>query len=183
MIHLDSQETIVCIFRSHPFRMIVHAVPIIIVLMALFLFVFPLFSLGWIGVCLFFFLFFVGLFFLFRIVCNWLGTYCVLTNRRLLCIQRAGFFKKQVHEILLENIGELSYITKGMTQTLFRFGNIRLGLLALVTARGEFIIHDIAKPQTILDILSRQAAAVRKKKPSQISQGAVQPHGDKAEDV
>jgi hypothetical protein len=178
-VHLDSQETIVSMFRSHAFKMTSRAIPLILVLMALFLFVFPLFSLGAVGVGIFFFLFFTGMFFLFRTVCNWLGTYYVLTNRRLLCIQRTGFFKKQVDEILLENITELSYITKGIVQTLFHFGNVRL---ALMTARGEFIILSIAKPQTILDILSRQAAAVRKRKPPQTLQGALRPHDSRKED-
>jgi|GEM_PF-1040509 len=180
ILHLDSHETIVCMFRGHAFRMVSRVIPLMIALMALFLFVFPLFSLGGIGIGIFFLLFFIDIFFLLRMVCNWLGTYYVLTNRRLLCIQRTGFFKKQVHEILLENITELSYITKGFIQTLFHFGNVRL---ALITTRGEFFIFDIGKPQAILDILSRQAAAVRKRKPPQTLQGALRPHDSRQEDI
>lgn len=179
-LHLDSHETIVSMFRSHSFKMVSRAVPLIIALMALFLFVFPLFSFGVIGIIIFFLLFFAGIFFLLRNVTNWLGTYCVLTNRRLLCIQRTGFFKKDVNEILLENITELSYITKGVVQTLFHFGNVRL---ALIASRGEFIIPDIGQPQAILDILSRQAAAVRKRKPPQTLQGALRPHDSRLEDM
>lgn len=179
-VSLDTHEAIVSLFRSHSFKMVSRAVPLIIALVALFLFVFPLFSLGVIGVIIFLLLFFTGILFLCRNIFNWLGTYCILTNRRLLCIQRSGFFKKQVQEILLENITELSYATKGMVQVLFHFGDVRL---ALVTARGEFIIPQIAKPQMILDILSRQASAVRKRKPPQTLQGAVRPHDSRREDM
>ena len=165
-LNLDTHETVVSLFRTHPFRMVSRVIPVIILLISFFLFMFPLFSLGIIGVLVFLFLFFTGVLFLCRSIFNWLGTYCVLTNRRLLCIQRTGFFKKQVHEILLENITELSYATKGIIQVLFHFGNLRL---ALLTARGEFIIPEIAKPQIILDILSRQASDVRKGKSPQIA--------------
>lgn len=173
IVHLDTQETVICMFRSHPFKMISQVIPCMGSLIVLFLFIFPLFSLGALGVCIFLLLFFSGVFFLSRNIFNWLGTYCILTNRRLLCIQRSGFFKKQAQEILLENITELSYTTKGMVQTLFHFGDVRL---ALVTARGEFTIPHIAKPQAILDILSRQASAVRKRKPPQTFSGTLPVH-------
>ncbi len=166
-VHLDQHETVVSVFRSHPFRMVSRVVPLIFILMVLFLFVFPLFSFGMVGISLFVFLLFVGVLFLCRNIFNWLGTYCVLTDTRLLCIQRTGFFKKQVQEIVLENITELSYATKGMMQTIFHFGNVRL---ALRTTRGEFIIPEISKPQMVLDLLSRQASAVRKRSISQAPQ-------------
>lgn len=180
IVNLDVHEAVVSMFRSHSFPMVSRVIPVIILLVSLFLFVFPLFSLGVVGVFIFLSLFFIGVLFLSRSIFNWLGTYCILTNRRLLCIQRTGFFKKQVHEILLENITELSYVTKGIMQVLFHFGNVRL---ALITARGEFIIPQIAKPQIILDILSRQASIVRKRKLSQNLQGSILPYVSRQEDM
>lgn len=158
-IHLDGTETIQTIFRSHGFHLLIRIAIPFTALCLLFLFLFPLFRSGMSGVILFFLLLLVGTLAIAHYVMAWYGTIYVLTSRRLLGIRRIGLFKKQAQEIVLENISELSYSTRGFVQMLLRFGDVKL---TLYTASHSFLLRDIPNPHEILNAISRQMVAVKK---------------------
>ncbi|MBI4272330.1 hypothetical protein HY621_00550 [Candidatus Uhrbacteria bacterium] len=154
-VTLDSDEKIIGFFRPHIFFVIAWGLPLALGLVVLFIFMFKIFQIGVIGVALFFVVFFFFVFLLSSRVVAWYGTLCVLTNRRLLSIRRVSLLKKQVTEVLLGNISELSYTTKGIIQTILRFGNVHLTVFATNT---KFTLHNIPYPQQVMDVISGQIA-------------------------
>ena len=154
-VTLDSDEKIIGFFRPHSFFVIVWGLPLALGLVALFLFMFKIFQIGMIGVALFFVVFSFFVFLLSSRVIAWYGTLSVLTNRRLLSIRRVSLLKKQVTEVLLGNISELSYTTKGFIQTVLRFGNVHLTVFVTNT---KFTLHNVPHPQQVMDVISGQIA-------------------------
>lgn len=158
-LNLDSQETVSAIFRSHPFHLVARMAAPFIILCLLFLFLFPLFHFGLSGVFLFFAVLIIDTGFLVHFLTAWYGTIFVLTSRRVLAIRRTGMFKKQAQEIVLENISELSYSTHGLMQMIFRFGDVKL---TLYTASHSFTLHDIPRPNDVLNAISQQIVIAKK---------------------
>jgi len=154
-VTLDTDEKIIGFYRPHSFFAIVWGFPIALVIVLLFLFMFKIFQLGILGILLFAGVFSFLVFLLSSRIVAWYGTLSVLTNRRLLSIRRLSLLKKQVTEVLLQNISELSYTTKGIIQTLLRFGNIHLTVL---TTNTKFTLYNIPYPQQIMDVISGQIA-------------------------
>jgi hypothetical protein len=159
-VSLDADEKIIDFFRPHIFFMIAWGIPLAFAMVVLFLFLFKLLGLGTSGALLFMALFILFGFLLSSRILSWYGTVSVLTNRRLLSIRRHSLLRKQVHEVVLQNISELSYTTKGVIQTLFRFGNVHLTISATNT---KFTLYNIPYPQQAMDVIS---AAVAKRRSS-----------------
>ncbi|MBI4268440.1 PH domain-containing protein [Candidatus Uhrbacteria bacterium] len=158
-VTLDSSESIQGLFRSHFFHLLVRIAVPFLGLCVFFLFLFPLFRNGLGGVAVFF----AGILFcsltIAHFVMAWYGTLFILTNRRLLAIRRTGLFKKQAQEIVLENVSELSYNTRGLVEMIFRFGDVKL---TLYTASHSFTLHDIPNPHDVLNAISRQMVLAKK---------------------
>lgn len=165
-ITLDAEEHVLGLFRPHAFFVIVWTFPMSLLLIGLFLFMFKFFLLGFFGVVFFIAVFLLLSFIFASRVMAWYGTLYILTSRRLLAIKRSSLFKKQVTEVLLENVSELSYTMKGLIQTLFRFGNIQLSLFATTL---KFTIANIPHPQETMDSISHQISIAKaaRKNPSQ----------------
>lgn len=158
-LHLEPGEEIIALFRRHGATALKHLFPVALFLVLLFLFIFPLFSLGSRGVILFFALCVVACLIAVRKICAWLGTITILTSNRLLVIRRFGFFKKTVSEIKLDQISELSYEVKGMMQAMGRYGTISL----LVTFTSvQITIPDIPDPQSALNEISQAIQRIKK---------------------
>lgn len=166
-VNLDTNEEVVDIFRSHGLVLIKSIVAPLVLIFLLFLLLFPLFHAGPAGVIFFFCSLAVLCILIVRKLLMWSGSIYILTNHRLLAIHRKGFFKKHANQILLENINELSYDTKGFFQTFFHFGDIKI---VMMTVSGHFILRNIASPQNVLDMISKRVAAVRKTMPTQPAQ-------------
>ncbi len=164
-ITLSDDEQAIVIFRSSPVVIWVHLALPIIALFALFLFLFPLITLGTNGVIFFCSALVIDVLWMLRKVMVWYGTITVLTTRRLLCIKRQGFFKKETQEILLDNISELTCHFRGLIQTLFRYGDVRL---TLYTASSGSVLRDLIQPQVMLNCISQQIALVKQGKVSAV---------------
>ncbi len=158
-LSLDTHENILASFRCNAFRTWLWMTPCVLFLFGLFLFMFPFFYQGGPGVFLFITLLLIDVIFMLRLLVMWYGTFYILTERRLFTVRRFGFFKKQVNEILLENINELSYDTKGMLQTLLGYGSIHCTLFPTNT---QFTIEEISQPQHVLTSISRRVSVIRK---------------------
>ncbi len=157
-ISLDADEKIVAAIRTRTVRSLVLATPAMLILVALFLFLFPLVSLGPLGVGFFLGVAALDSLFLLSILSRWYGSVYLLTDRRLLGIHRLGIFRKKVHEVLLENINELSYDAKGVFPTLFGYGDIHCSLF---TTRGSFTITAVFRPQELLSVVSRCVSSAK----------------------
>ncbi|MBI4239855.1 PH domain-containing protein [Candidatus Uhrbacteria bacterium] len=158
-LSLDTHENILGTYRCNVFKTALRILPCVLFLCMLFLFIFPFFYRGTFGVLTFLVLLFLDALCIARFLVQWYGTFYILTERRLFSVRRYGFFKKKVHEILLENINELSYDSKGIIQTLLQYGTIHCKLFP---ANTHFEIVEVSRPQEVLTSISRRAALVRK---------------------
>ncbi len=158
-VTLEKEEHIIGLYRRHGATVCVSILPFALCIILLFLFVFPLFSLGGRGVGLFGFLAAIFSLLALRKILAWLGTITILTSKRLLVIQRYGFFKKKVNEIKLDQISELSYEVKGPLQTIGRYGTLFLLVTFTSTTIG---VPDIPDPQGALNAISQAIARVPK---------------------
>ena len=157
-ITLGDDEQAVVVFRSSPIVIWVHLSFPILTLFVLFLFLFPLVSLGTNGIIFFIAAVILDILLILRMALVWYGTITVLTTRRILCVKRQGFFKKETQEILLENISELACHFKGLIQTVCKYGDVRL---TLYTASSGSVLRDLMQPQKILNSISQQIAIAK----------------------
>ena len=87
-ITLGDDEQAVVVFRSSPIVIWVHLSFPILTLFVLFLFLFPLVSLGTNGIIFFIAAVILDILLILRMALVWYGTITVLTTRRILCVKR-----------------------------------------------------------------------------------------------
>lgn len=100
------------------------------------LFILPLIGLG-IGLLLFSYHFLM-----------WYYTYYIVTNQRIRQITQKGFFGKDVVELKLSKIQNISYNIPGFTGELFKFGTI-----VIQTFVGDLVINNVEHPDEIYNKL------------------------------
>lgn len=116
-----------------------------------FFFLFPLFREGWVGVLIFAGLFASATYFFLRAYVKWSCTVMIVTDRRVIDVERKAFFDREISEISYPRIDEVSYRVKGLFPTLFRYGSIRLHVSG-TAADIEF--KNAARPSRIHDLIN-----------------------------
>lgn len=91
-----------------------------------FFLLFPLLNGGTIGMVTFGLLFVFSTGFLWRASRSWAYTLLIITDKRVIDIDQHGFFDRTVTEIIYDRIDEVTYRTKGIIETVFQYGTIRL---------------------------------------------------------
>ena len=88
----------------------------------------------------------------------WYYTYYIVTNQRIRQITQKGFFGKDVVELKLSKIQNISYNIPGFSGEVFKFGTI-----IIQTFVGDLVIHNVEHPDRIYNKLQdavEQAAPV-----------------------
>lgn len=121
---LKTGESIIRTVRQHPIVAIVKGtLSFLLVLFALF-FMLPLTGSGRFGQIVFALLIFLGAFFLFRTWLLWHSNRFIITDRRVVDIQRNGFFDWVVSEAAFGNIQDISVTSRGIVQAVLGAGNV-----------------------------------------------------------
>lgn len=72
----------------------------------------------------------------------------IITNLRIFCIAQKGFFKRNITEVELSKIMDMSSNTEGLTKTMLKYGD-----LTVRTASGKdggaIIVKNIANPYSV----------------------------------
>lgn len=147
-------EQLLFVFRRHIIAMrkgfylllipfAISAIPPLIWQNNLELFILPLIGLG-IGLLLFSYHFLM-----------WFYTYYIVTDQRIRQITQHGFFGKDVVELRLSKIQNISYNIPGLTGELFKFGTI-----VIQTFVGDLVIHKVEHPDEIYNKLQDAVSAV-----------------------
>ena len=142
-------------FLSHFWALVLS----IIFLLVPFFFMFPLFRYGLLGKVIFFVLLLIGLILLIRTIAVWYLNLFVITNQRAIILERRGLFDKSVKEASFDQIGEVSFKQKGISQTLFRYGNI---VLVVKGAPEPLTLKNIKSPQRTYQIIVEQQNVYRR---------------------
>ena len=78
----------------------------------------------------------------------WYYTYYIVTNQRIRQITQKGFFGKDVVELKLSKIQNISYNIPGFSGEVFKFGTI-----IIQTFVGDLVIHKVEHPDEIYNKL------------------------------
>jgi uncharacterized membrane protein YdbT with pleckstrin-like domain len=82
----------------------------------------------------------------------WYYTYYIVTNERIRQITQKGFFGKDVIELRLSKIQNISYNIPGLSGELFQFGTI-----VIQTFVGDLVIRKVEHPDKIYNMLQDAA--------------------------
>lgn len=91
-----------------------------------FLFLFPLFYEGVVGIAVFSIVLAFGLWCGSRTWIRYRGTRLIVTSLRVIAFKQAGFFESLTREIPIDAIESVSARTKGFFSTVFRYGKLRI---------------------------------------------------------
>lgn len=140
-------EELLFVFRRHMIAMrkgfyllfipfAISALPPLIWQSNLGLFILPIIGLG------------VGLLFFFYHFIMWYFTVYIVTDQRIRQITQRGFFGKDVVELRLSKIQNISYNVPGFTGELFGFGTV-----VIQTVVGDLVINKVEHPDNIYNKL------------------------------
>ncbi|MEP6710101.1 MAG: PH domain-containing protein [Candidatus Saccharibacteria bacterium] len=85
----------------------------------------------------------------------WFFTYYIVTDQRIRQITQRGFFGKDVVELRLSKIQNISYNIPGLSGELFKFGTI-----IIQTYVGDLVIHKVEHPDEIYNKLQNAVSNV-----------------------
>ena len=86
----------------------------------------------------------------------WYFTVYIVSDQRIRQVTQRGFFGKDVVELQLSKIQNISYTIPGFTGEVFKFGTI-----VLQTFVGDLVIHRVEHPETIYNKLQDAVEAAR----------------------
>ena len=92
--------------------------------------------------------FVLGLILFFYHFLMWFYTYYIVTNQRIRQITQHGFFGKDVIELRLSKIQNISYNVPGFSGEMFKFGTI-----VIQTFVGDLVIKNVEHPDEIYNKL------------------------------
>lgn len=73
----------------------------------------------------------------------------IITNRRVIAIEQKGLFRREIAEILLPRVQDVTIEISGVVETFLKFGTIKIQ----TAGEREFIIHNIPRLYEIKDII------------------------------
>jgi uncharacterized membrane protein YdbT with pleckstrin-like domain len=121
-----------------------------VVIVLLFLFMFPLFNEGEIGIAIFCIILFLDLFFGLRVFIKYDKTRLVITSQRVIAHKQSGLFESLTREIPIESIESVSVRVKGIFSVLFRYGKLKF------ETRGQakaLVFGAISKPALVQEFI------------------------------
>lgn len=116
-----------------------------------FFLLFPLFQMQVFGAIIFIGLLGSGLIYAYRTFLLWHGSVCVITDLRVVDIDRRGIFSRLVSEVALAEIEDVSYAIKGLVPTVFRYGTVTIKVKGSTIALQ---IYHVRRPLQVHDLLN-----------------------------
>jgi len=90
----------------------------------------------------------LGLIMFFYHMMLWYFTIYIVTDQRIRQVTRRGFFGKDVVELRLSKIHNISYNVPGLSGELFKYGTIIIRTFA-----GDLVIHNVDHPEEVYNKL------------------------------
>lgn len=158
---LNEDEQFIQAIRQSKNQLIFALIPPLILILAPFFFLFPLFARGNLGAAIFFASLSIGLVWALRLFIVWYYRVFIITSQRVIDIDQRGVFSRIVSSEPLAKIQDVFYQIKGVWQTLTKCGTIRITIAESKTA---IEIQNISQPQRVQQlILQLKADTLREK--------------------
>lgn len=162
LIKLKAEEEILMITQQHP----VPFVPRMVVFLALFVvpffLMFPLFSLGEVGVLIFVVVLLLAVFLAARSWNAWQNTVFVVTDRRMIDIDQHGFFSRVISELFYSGVDDVTYYKKGISPTVFGYGTV---LIQTSGSADDIEVRRVSNPARLADLINEIREAVMNEEP------------------
>ncbi len=125
-VSLKAGEEVVAIVRHFGLTLWPKFLAVILLFVLPLFFIFPLFKWGAWGVAFFLSPILLGALYAVRTFIVWYYNAFIITNKRVIDIDQRGFFERIVSEADFSEIKDVSHRRKGIWQTIFRYGDIRI---------------------------------------------------------
>ncbi|MEK7638353.1 MAG: PH domain-containing protein [Patescibacteria group bacterium] len=86
----------------------------------------------------------------------------VVTSRRIIDIDYQRLFDRNIAIVRLERVQDVTTHVKGIVGTLLRYGSV---VVQTAGSEKEFVIDQIANPEALRDVISKQVGATRPRQP------------------
>lgn len=116
-----------------------------------FFLLFPLFAMHVVGVVIFFLLLFSAIIYVFRLYLSWQETVFILTDHRMIDIDRPGLFGRVVSEARYDQVRDTSYRIHGVFPTLFRYGTL---VIQISGSKINLEVYNVRHPQKTYDLIN-----------------------------
>ena len=150
---VKEDEEVVAIVRRYFLVFIFPMVLGSMLIIASFFLMWPMFRLGSFGVAGFGLLLLIGIYYVFKVYYEYSNNVFIITSLRIIDIDQEGFFSRTVSETNYEKIQDVSLRYKGISQTLFKFGDIIIQTAGQV---ANIELQDVKYPervqQTIIEL-------------------------------
>lgn len=123
-----------------------------------FFLLFPLFRLGFLGVLGFFAILLPACVFLWREWRRWSDTVLVITDRRVIDVERRGLFDTEVCEASFMDVDEVTFRIKGFLPTLCRYGDVEVKIAG---AAADIEFKRCKHPSRVHDLIADLRRAAR----------------------
>ncbi len=130
-VELHSDEEVKRLVRQFPLGLIRYGGLAALLVIGAFFFLIPLWNLRlwrWdihlVGQAIFYLSLFSAVLLVLRHWVIWRGTFLLITNQRVLDVDRQGFFERTVSEVPYQSLSDVSYNIKGIVETLADIGTI-----------------------------------------------------------
>lgn len=164
MLHLTdviqpkTDEHIQAVFRRQRVGLIGSLVVATLCITVPFFFLFSLTHAGTWGVVLFASLLAIGVAVGLRALLLWDANVLILTNQRLIHVAQTGLWHRRVQEVAMTTVHEISCESKGMWETIFRVGTLRVRASG---AAQELVVERLSRPERARKVIHSVMGAAR----------------------
>jgi len=151
VLQMKDGEDVKEIIRRHWLTLVPGLFLAFILIVVPFFLMFPLFAWGVLGASLFVIAVVIGIIVAIRAFLLWDADVLVVTSLRLVDVDQRGVFTRIVSEAPLTSIQDVSWSRKGMLETLFRVGTVRVQTAGTQSA---IEVHRIANPERVNDAIN-----------------------------
>jgi len=145
-VELHSNEEVLETARTHSRFVSSHLTLALIIVSTAFYFMMPLLRLPWVGGPFFALCLLAAALHAWRQWVMYRGTMLIITNQRVIDIDRRGFFDKIVSEVPYESLSDVSYRSRGIFETLTGAGTITFQMIG---GKENLAFANLADPAAI----------------------------------
>lgn len=123
---LEADERLIRVIRQYPWMKLPQIIVCAVLFFLPFFLLFPLFRYKWTGVAVFFLLLVFAVLVGIRELFIWRKSVFVVTTKRIIDVDQRGLLNREVSEMLVSTMQDVSFRQKGMFHTLFRCGTLEV---------------------------------------------------------
>ncbi len=151
IIQLKEEENIEALARRHLLTLIPSLFIAMLLIVVPFFLLFPLMSWGLIGLLIFAGCIITGIIIAIRALFLWNADVLVVTNLRLVDVDQKGLLSRRVSEASYDAIQDVSWLRKGIWQTIFRMGSVSVQTAGQAT---NIEVVSVPHPDKLHDLIN-----------------------------